>query len=49
MIRLSVLIGYPALNSFGRQFKASGYTMMGTQGTITDPGNLNFLSLPGCG
>lgn len=38
--------GYPALNSFGRSFKASGYTMMGSQGTITDPGKENFLSIP---
>ena len=38
--------GYPALNSFGRSFKASGYTMMGTQGTITDSGDEGFLSLP---
>ena len=37
--------GYPALNSFGRNFKASGYTMMGTQGTITDSDKENFLSL----
>ncbi|MGB5966492.1 MAG: hypothetical protein WBF77_00135 [Sulfurimonadaceae bacterium] len=38
--------GYPALNSFGRNFKASGYTMMGSQGTITDPAKENFLSIP---
>ncbi len=38
--------GYPALNSFGRQFKASGFTMMGKQGTIEDPEKENFLSIP---
>lgn len=38
--------GYPALNKFGRQFKASGYTMMGKQGLIEDPNQKDFFSLP---
>jgi len=33
---------FPALNAFGRAFKGSGYTMIGSQGTIEDKG----LSLP---
>ena len=33
---------YPALNAFGRAFKASGYTQIGSQGKIEDEG----LSLP---
>ncbi len=38
--------GFPALNAYGRNFKASGYTLTGAQGTITDPDKENFLSLP---
>lgn len=38
--------GFPALKAFGRKFKASGYTMLGTQGMLTDPVKENFLSLP---
>jgi len=37
--------GYPALNRFGREFKASGYTMVGSQGTISDNSKDNFMSL----
>lgn len=33
---------FPVLNSYGRDFKASGYTMMGSQGKIKDEG----LSIP---
>lgn len=33
---------FPVLNSYGRDFKASGYTMMGAQGKIKDEG----LSIP---
>lgn len=41
---------FPLLNSFGRAFKASGYTMMGAQGKIEDehlsmPNTLNFGAL----
>ncbi len=36
--------GFPELNSFGRQFKNSGYTQVGSEQTITEPGDL--LSLP---
>lgn len=38
--------GYPSLKAFGRQFKASGYTMMGKQEVIENPEMDNFLSLP---
>ena len=38
--------GFPALNLFGRQFKAGGFTMMGKQGVIEDPAKAYFLSLP---
>lgn len=38
--------GYPALNAYGRDFKASGYTMLGKQKMIEDPEKRNFLSLP---
>lgn len=38
--------GFPALNAYGRDFKASGFTAMGKEGTITDPEKVNFLSLP---
>jgi len=42
--------GFPALNAFGREFKASGYTLMGSlksgQTTIDDPDNPGSLSLP---
>ncbi|MDF1877046.1 hypothetical protein JHD47_04390 [Sulfurimonas sp. SAG-AH-194-L11] len=37
--------GYPALNRFGREFKASGYTMVGSQKVITDDKNSKFMSL----
>ena len=37
--------GFPALNRFGRSFKASGYTMIGTQKSISDDKNGKFLSL----
>lgn len=37
--------GYPALNRFGRAFKASGYTMMGTQKAISDNKGGEFLSI----
>ena len=37
--------GYPALNRFGRSFKASGYTMIGTQNTISDSNLDKFMSL----
>ena len=37
---------YPSLNAFGRQFKASGYTMLGKQGMIENSKKENFLSLP---
>ena len=37
--------GYPALNRFGRSFKASGYTMVGTQTTIGDSDKDKFMSL----
>ncbi|MCK5237570.1 MAG: hypothetical protein KAR06_11400 [Deltaproteobacteria bacterium] len=33
---------YPALNAFGREFKANGYTMVGSQGLI----EADLLSLP---
>jgi hypothetical protein len=36
---------YPALNRFGRSFKASGFTMVGMQNTITDDSKESFLSL----
>ncbi len=36
--------GYPALNRFGRSFKASGYTMVGSQKTIDDNDG-KFLSI----
>ncbi len=39
--------GYPALNRFGRSFKASGYTMVGTQATIKDSEKDKFMSLTG--
>lgn len=38
--------GFPALNAFGREFKASGYTMMGSQKMIEHPEKQNFLSIP---
>lgn len=38
--------GFPALNAFGREFKASGYTMIGSQKTIEHPEKQNFLSIP---
>lgn len=39
--------GYPTLNRFGREFKASGYTMVGTQANIEDNKPRDkFLSLP---
>lgn len=39
--------GFPALNAFGRDFKAGGFTMMGTQKTIQeDHPKKNFLSIP---
>jgi hypothetical protein len=38
--------GFPALNAYCRDFKASGFTLMGRQGTIDDPEKVNFLSLP---
>lgn len=37
--------GYPALNRFGREFKARGYTMVGKQGTISDSQKDKFMSL----
>ena len=37
--------GYPALNRFGRAFKASGYTMIGMQKSISDSQDGKFLSL----
>ena len=37
--------GFPALNRFGRSFKASGFTMIGTQKSISDDQNGKFLSL----
>jgi len=38
---------YPSLNSFGRKFKASGFTMMGNQKLIEgDTNKTNSLSLP---
>jgi len=37
--------GFPALNRFGRSFKASGYTMVGAQKSIHDNQNGKFLSL----
>ena len=37
--------GYPALNRFGRSFKASGYTMVGAQKSISDDQNGQFLSI----
>lgn len=37
--------GYPALNRFGRAFKRSGYTMIGTQKAISDNQNGAFLSI----
>ncbi|WP_457749994.1 hypothetical protein [Sulfurimonas sp.] len=37
--------GFPALNRFGRSFKTSGYTMIGTQKSISDDQNGKFLSL----
>ena len=38
--------GFPALSPFGREFKASGYTMVGNQELIENPEKLNFLSIP---
>jgi len=39
--------GYPTLTRFGRDFKASGYTMIGKENTIEDNNPRNkFLSLP---
>jgi len=39
--------GYPTLNRFGRDFKASGYTMIGAESTIDDnKPRGKFLSLP---
>ena len=39
--------GFPALNSFGRKFKASGYTMVGTQKLIEEKSKEgNSFSLP---
>lgn len=35
---------FPALNSFGREFRAGGYTLTGGQELISDDG----LSLPQC-
>jgi len=38
--------GYPALNRFGRTFKANGYAMVGVEKTISDDaGKNNFMSL----
>lgn len=37
--------GFPTLNRFGRSFKASGYTMVGTQQSIYDDQGGKFLSL----
>lgn len=37
--------GFPALNRFGRSFKASGYTMIGMQKSISDNQNGKFLSI----
>ena len=37
--------GFPALNRFGRSFKASGYTMVGAQKSISDDQNGQFLSI----
>jgi len=37
--------GYPALNRFGREFKASGYTMLGKQKIISEEKKKNFMSL----
>ncbi len=37
--------GFPALNRFGRSFKASGFTMVGAQKSISDDQNGKFLSL----
>lgn len=37
--------GYPALNRFGRAFKTSGYTMIGTQKSISDNRGGQFLSI----
>jgi hypothetical protein len=36
---------FPALNRFGRSFKASGFTMIGIQKTVTDDKNDKFLSI----
>jgi len=37
--------GFPALNRFGRSFKASGFTMIGAQKVISDDQSGKFLSL----
>ena len=38
--------GFPALNAYGRDFKASGFTTIEGQGTVKDSEKVNFLSLP---
>ncbi len=38
--------GFPNLNAFGREFKASGYTMVGSQKLIENPEKPDFLSIP---
>ena len=37
--------GFPALNRFGRSFKASGFTMIGTQKTVSGDKAGRFLSI----